>query len=78
MDFSPFISPDHETSVFKNIPIQYYNRNVLKDLQKICGNIRVRFRGPRPSSANRNRDQRKSDCLRKDAEYFSVYLANYK
>ena len=62
----------HREAVWQGIPIQ------LLDLfrSKYRG-YKVRYRGPRfnllPPVAQRERDQRRSNCLKSRASYFSVY-----
>lgn len=73
--FKDYISPEHEASSYKKIPIAYRNHSVVKSLEKI--GAKVRYRGPRPRLKSFNwwiRHLGKSNCLKEDATHFSIYM----
>jgi hypothetical protein len=71
-----FQSPPWETSLYKNIPIEKYSPDKIKVIREIIGKpIRVRFRGPRNTIADKGRttNNRQSSCLKVSAKTFTVY-----
>jgi len=65
-----FASPDHETSVVKDIPIGALPqaRQAMRLIQQLSGRtLRVIYRGPR-------RDYGHSWCLARDARRFAIYF----
>lgn len=65
-----FASPDHESSIAKDIPIGALEqaRNMLQPIAKLSGRrLHIRYRGPR-------HDWSRSVCLRQDAMRFAVYF----
>lgn len=74
MSLQTYRSPVEESSIFKGIPIQYYNSKMMKKMVVLCGGkLRVKFRGPRKHNIDRAAYLNRSTCLRKDAVTFAVY-----
>jgi hypothetical protein len=72
-----FQSPPWETSLYKNIPISKYTPEKLLVIREIVGRpIRIRFRGPRNTIADKGRtmNNRQSSCLKESAKTFTVYV----
>lgn len=72
-DFDLYKTTNGEASVYKGIPIQ-----LLEEFKKAFNNhtFRVRYRGPRMATIGQDGrwpSQCQRDCLKKRAEYFSVY-----
>ena len=67
-ELQPYFSPDHESSLFKGVPVDR-----MEEFKQIArsvlpgSRIRARFRGPR-------RDTMRLYCLKRDALRFSVYI----
>ena len=71
-----FQSPPWETSLYKNIPISKYTPEKVQVIREIVGRpIRIRFRGPRNTIADKGRtmNTRQSSCLKENAVTFTVY-----
>jgi hypothetical protein len=72
-----FQSPPWETSLYKNIPISKYTPEKVQVIREIVGRpIRIRFRGPRNTIADKGRtmNTRQSSCLKESAKTFTVYV----
>ncbi len=72
-----FQSPPWETSLYKNIPISKYTPEKVQVIREIVGRpIRIRFRGPRNTIADKGRtmNNRQSSCLKESAKTFTVYV----
>lgn len=72
-----FQSPPWETSLYKNIPMIKYTPDKIKVIREIVGRpIRVRFRGPRNTIADKGRtiNNKQSTCLKESAKTFTVYF----
>jgi len=72
-----FQSPPWETSLYKNIPISKYTPEKVQVIREIVGRpIRIRFRGPRNTIADKGRTSqtRQSSCLKESAKTFTVYV----
>lgn len=72
-----FQSPPWETSLYKNIPISKYTPEKILVIREIVGRpIRIRFRGPRNTIADKGRtmNNRQSSCLKESAKTFTVYV----
>ena len=72
INISDYLSPSHEASIFKGIPIEYLDE--AKAILKQKGiKYRVKYRGPRVGMDSRFKDQQQASCLRKFATSFAVY-----
>lgn len=72
-----FQSPPWETSLYKKIPMSKYTPEKIQVIREIVGRpIRVRFRGPRNTIADKGRtmNNRQSSCLKESAKTFTVYV----
>jgi hypothetical protein len=72
-----FQSPPWETSLYKNIPISKYTPEKVQVIREIVGRpIRIRFRGPRNTIADKGRtmNNRQSSCLKESDKTFTVYV----
>ena len=72
-----FQSPPWETSLYKNIPMIKYTPEKIQVIREIVGRpIRVRFRGPRNTIADKGRtiNNKQSTCLKESAKTFTVYF----
>jgi hypothetical protein len=77
MKFVGYLSPQGETSLFKNIPMTEYTeetRNYFRSLMKPGVELRFLFRGPRPAKLGRSSYTRQSYCIKEDAKTFAVYV----
>ena len=72
-----FQSPPWETSLYKKIPMSKYTPEKIQVIREIVGRpIRIRFRGPRNTIADKGRtmNTRQSSCLKESAKTFTVYV----
>jgi hypothetical protein len=71
MNLNPYRTIDWtEASLYKNIPIGH-RQLVLDHFRSVGVPVRLRYRGRRTQGS---RFQRRSYCLLKDADRFSVYI----
>ena len=69
--FQSFGSPDHETSILKDVPVQCLDlvKPVMRQIEELTGRrLRVIYRGPRA------RHHGQSTTWKQDAERFAVYF----
>ena len=66
MNIFDYISPDSESSIYKNIPMRYRDNIVIRALA--YSGCRFRYRGPRRASS-----QGQSVCLVEHATTFAIY-----
>lgn len=77
MNFDQYYNSDRtQNSIFKNVPVELLSefKNQYKD-----PSLRIRYRGPRMDFKKldvRNDVQCHSECLKKRAQFFSVYVKN--
>ena len=69
IDLTPYKSPEHERSFFKNIPIEYLEEVQLR-LRSNVNNFRYVFRGPRY-------DSMRVSTRKAHATGFSIYITGY-
>lgn len=72
-DLKEYVSPSHETSHYKGIPMEYLDitRKILKSKGYTC---KVRYRGSRSNPQDtRHWFNKKSTCLKAFANTFTVY-----
>jgi hypothetical protein len=72
-----YSSPPWETSLYKKIPMSKYTPEKIQVIREIVGRpIRIRFRGPRNTIADKGRtmNNRQSSCLKESAKTFTVYV----
>ena len=65
MMLEDYVSPEHEQSYFKGIPIEHRYHQEVRSLL-MTGEFKVRYRGPRSDSFALT-------CLKEDAKTFAIY-----
>jgi len=68
--FKDYISPEDESSLFKQIPMEFRDHPVIKIMEAEGG--KVRYRGPR-RRAGRNDWRTGDNCYKAHAETFALY-----
>lgn len=75
MNLKPYNSPTVDTSILKNVPMQYL-KQALAQLRSKGMKVRVMYHGPRRTEPNDTRSDysKQSGCLKAYATRFSVYI----
>ena len=72
MNIFDYASPPWEVSIFKKIPMAFYNSQTLDEIRNSVNfPIRIKFRGPRPRKYGRGIIARQGTCLKEDAITFT-------
>lgn len=78
LSYKKYISSSDSNSLFDNIPREFLShfKQAFKHLTNDNLKFRTRYRGERLTDSFRNKTQKRSECLKRNALTFSVYCKN--